>query len=103
MPTLLIAIVLLFAVGTIAVRRWRAWTVERRRPGASPANAIDAPRFDDIEEAVASQRCTCGGSFQIEGEGPLVDGDRRLRFVQLECRRCEKQRRVYFDVTLAFH
>ncbi len=103
MVGLLLTLALLAAVGVMGWRRWHTWNSERQLPGATPTTAIAAPRFDDIEDGIARLRCPCGGRYRVEGDGPLQLGERRLRVVQVECGHCEKQRRIHFDVTLAFH
>jgi hypothetical protein len=100
---ILIAAAVLVAVGAVGVRALLRRREERRRPGATPATAIPAPRFDEIDDTARAQRCRCGRPLRIIGEGPANHPSLRLRFVQLECPACGHERRVYFDVTQAFH
>ena len=48
------------------------------------------------------QTCRCGGHFIVRGEGP-ASHPTGLRVAQLECRKCERQQRLYFDVSTVRH
>lgn len=98
-----LTVAILVAVLAVGIRALAARRAERSRPGATPARAIPAPRFDDIDATVRTLRCRCGGALRPVGEGGSGGPERRLRFVLVECRRCERESRIYFDVTRAFH
>jgi hypothetical protein len=59
--------------------------------------------FGDIDEHVRARRCPCGGRYEVQGEGSRSHSHVRLRIVRLECRVCEREAEVYFDVTGLFH
>jgi len=65
--------------------------------GGGPERAIPVAAFDQIDEIVEQQRCGCGGRFDPRGEGPVA-ADRHLRQVSIECRDCERERRLFFDL-----
>ena len=92
----------LIAAVVIGVRMLQQRAVERRRPGASPASAIPIADYGDIDMAIRMQTCACGGRFLVRGEGPAA-GPGSLRLAQLECRKCERHRRLYFDVSTVRH
>ena len=85
------------------VRRLRARRMLRRLPGVTADNAMTLSSLEAIDEEVARRRCHCGGRFDVRGEGSPGDGSRRLRSLMLECRFCEEQSRLYFDVSRLYH
>ena len=102
MEGLLGAAALVAAVG-IGVRIVQQRAAERARPGATAARAIAIEDFGDIDVAVRMQLCGCGGRFVIRGEGPAAGTADHLRVVHLECRKCERERRLFFDVSTVRH
>ena len=92
----------LIAAVAVGLRLLQQRAVERARPGASPANAIPITDYSDIDVAVGMQACRCGGRFAVRGEGPASPPG-SLRVAHLECRRCEREQRVYFDVSAVRH
>lgn len=103
MVGLLIGLAVVVAVVALGAKRARKRREERRRPGASPETAIHVDGFDAIDFAAEGQRCGCGRRLRRIGEDSRVVGDRRLRLLTCECDACGHVRRVYFDVTQAFH
>ncbi len=103
MTSLLFALAILAAVAVVGRRKWHAYAAERRRPGSRVETAIPVTDFRDIDLTIASQRCFCGGSFENLGEGPAGDVQHPLRVVHLECRRCERRCRTYFDMSTLRH
>lgn len=91
------------AVGAVAIRRLQERAIERALPGRAPASAIPITNYAEIDVAVRLQACRCGGRFTLVGEGPARYEDRNLRMVSLECRRCERERSLYFDLTELRH
>lgn len=95
---ILLGIAVLLAVAVVGARFARRRIVERGAPGRSPATAIRIEDYRDIDIAVRLEVCACGGRFLVRGEGPLAEGGRSLRVAHLECRQCERERRLYFDL-----
>ena len=95
----LAALISAIALGVRLVQRRAA---ERARPGATPATAIPIAGYSDIDAAIGTQTCRCGGRFVIRGEGPAAPPG-SLRVARLECRRCEREQRLYFDVSTVRH
>lgn len=93
--TLAILVVLVFT----AVRIFLQWREDRSRPGGSLATAIPIENYADIDVAVRMQACSCGGRYSIRGEGPVAKSPRPSRTTHLECRRCHRERVLYFDLT----
>lgn len=93
--TLALGIVLVWC----AARMLRQWRTERARPGRSLASAIPIENYADIDVTVRSQSCSCGGRYTIRGEGPVAGSPRPLRTTHLECRRCSRERVLYFDLS----
>jgi hypothetical protein len=100
---LILGMAVLLAVAVVGVRLLRERAVERARPGRSPATAIAVEDYGDIDVAVRLQACSCGGRFLVRGEGPLPHSERPLRVAHLECRQCERERRMYFDLSAVRH
>ncbi len=67
-------------------------------PGARPASAIAVSDFGEIDAHVLARRCVCDGRYTSLGEGPVAGND-QLRLVRLECRDCEREALLYFDVS----
>jgi hypothetical protein len=101
---LTLALVLALA---FAGHRWQRRARMRRRlaalPGGSVETALAAESFSAIDEEIRRRRCPCGGRFDAYGEGSREDGGSRLRVISIECRFCERQSRVFFDVTGLYH
>jgi hypothetical protein len=98
----LLGLVALIAALAVGLRFMQQRAAERARPGATPATAISIADYSDIDVAVRMQTCRCGGRFVVRGEGP-ASGPGSLRVTHLECRRCERERRLYFDVGTVRH
>ena len=89
----------LTAVIVLGWRKFRQRRAETTRPGRDEATAIPVTDYGEIDATVLIQRCTCGGRFITRGEGSRG----ALRVVHLECRQCERERTVYFDVRAVRH
>jgi hypothetical protein len=98
----LLGVVALLAAIVVAIRLLQRRAVERARPGATPATAIPVSDYSDIDVAVNMQTCHCGGRFTLRGEGPASPPG-SLRVAHLECRRCEREQRLYFDMSTVRH
>lgn len=98
----LLGVVALMAAIVVGIRLLQRRAVDRARPGATPDTAIPVSDYSDIDVAVNMQTCRCGGRFALRGEGPASRPD-RLRVAHLECRRCEREQRVYFDMSTIRH
>lgn len=97
----LLGVVALLAAIIVAWRAMQQRTIERAQPGRSPATAIAIEDYGDMDIAVRMQVCRCGGRFDVRGEGPTREP--HLRMAQLECRRCEREQRLYFDLRTIRH
>jgi len=100
---LVLALALLVALAAVAWKAWQRRAAERRRPGGRPETALLVHDFGDIDTACRLQTCSCGGLFVERGEGPVQHQGRPLRLVTLECGRCERERRLYFDLSELRH
>lgn len=98
----LLGLAALIAVIALGVRMLQQRAADRARPGATPATAIPITDYGDIDIAVRMQTCRCGGGFEVRGEGPAA-APGALRVTQLECRKCEREQRLYFDVSTVRH
>jgi hypothetical protein len=103
MLTLAIGVAAIVAVLIIAVRLIQQRAFERSQPGRSRDAAIPIEDYGDMDIAVRMQTCRCGGRYLLRGEGPLPDAERPLRVAHMECRRCERQQRLYFDLSAVRH
>jgi hypothetical protein len=100
-------------LAALAVSAYRLWRRLRRRrllaslPGGSRATAIQMEGFSDIDDHLYARECPCGGLLASMGERSERawgdEGERLLRVVRVECRRCEERFEVWFDVTRAYH
>lgn len=95
----LFSVAVLAAVFVVGVRFLRRHASERRQPGRSPERAIPIEDYGEIDIAVRSAACACGGRFVLRGEAPVDDPTRSLRVAVVECRRCERERRLFFDLS----
>jgi hypothetical protein len=98
----LLGLAALGAVIVVGLRMLQQRAADRARPGATPATAIPIEDYSDIDVAVRIQTCRCGGQFIVRGEGPAAQLG-SLRVAHLECRKCERQHRLYFDVSTVRH
>jgi hypothetical protein len=106
MTGLLFAAVVLITAAvwvTRGLRTRRARAATRSGPGTSPAAALAVTSFDQIDRMVAARRCHCGAGVRPTGEGTREAGERRFRYVRLECDACEDEQMLFFDVTAIFH
>jgi len=103
---------LLLTVALLAALAASGWRWRRRRrlarelaalPGGSRATALAVEDFSAIDAHVARRECRCGGRLQAHGERSEPDGQRVLRVVRVECRRCERRGEVWFDASRAYH
>jgi len=99
----LLGVAALVAAIIVGWRSMQRRAVERAQPGRSPASAIAIQDYGEIEIAVRLQACACGGRFALRGESPANEYGRPLRVALLECRRCEREQRVFFDLTAIRH
>ncbi len=102
MISVLLGIAVAIAAAAVGARKLRDHLHERSQPGQSQATAIHIMDFAEIDLELRRQSCRCGGRFVSLGEGP-VRGTRPLRVAHLECRSCERERRVYFDLSEIRH
>lgn len=93
----LLGVAALVAAIALGVRTWQRRAVERAQPGRRSDRAIPITDYGEIDLTVRLQRCRCGGSFVLRGEGPARQTG--LRLARLECRRCERETELYFDVS----
>jgi len=93
----------LIAAGYRTLRRYRRRKLLAALAGASRASAIAIEAFSEIEDHLLKRECPCGGLLASHGERSEPDGERILRVVRVECRRCEERGEVWFDATLAYH
>lgn len=103
MLTALIGLALVIAVAAVALRLLQDRAVEKSRPGATPATAIRIHDYGEIDFAVRMHICRCGGRPTVRGEGPARDTPQLLRVAHLECQRCEREVRMYFDLSAVRH
>ena len=101
--SLLFASVLIAVLLTLSWRALRRRSAERKRPGGRPETAIVVHDFGDIDMVTRRQICPCGGPFALLGEGPMELDGHSLRMVTLVCGHCERERRLYFDLTEIRH
>lgn len=97
----LLGLVALAAAIILGLRLMQQRAVQRAQPGRSPDSAIAIEDYGDMDIAVRLQVCRCGGRFVLRGEGPARQAN--LRVAQLECRKCEREQRLYFDVSTVRH
>ena len=85
------------------VRRTRLRRAMLALPGARVENAMPVGSFEEVDAEVRRRRCPCGGRYDVRGESSREEGGKRVRVMGLECKFCEKQVRLFFDVTGMFH
>lgn len=103
MLSALLGLAALIAAIAAGLRLMRRHAVESAQPGRTPTTAIPIHDYGEIEIAVRLRTCVCGGRFALRGEGPVSDSDRPLRVALLECRRCEREQRLFFDLSEVRH
>jgi len=106
MRTMIVELLGLVAAAVVVVALLRSIyerAGERASPGRSAKSAIAVEDYGDIDAATRRETCGCGGRFVLRSEGPLTHGGRPLRVAQLECRRCGRGRRLYFDLSTLRH
>lgn len=96
-------IVALAFSGRRLYRRTRLRRALLALPGARPENAMVVHSFEEIDAETRRRHCPCGGRYDVRGESSRDTRDGRLRVIGLECRFCEKQIRLFFNVTEMFH
>ena len=103
MLSALLGLSALIAAIVLGVRMLRQHAVESAQPGRTQATAIPIHDYGEIEIAVRLRTCACGGRFALRGEGPVGDAERPLRVALLECRKCEREQKLFFDLTEVRH
>jgi hypothetical protein len=103
MLSAVLAVAVLVAVVAAVARVVQQRAVEGARPGRSAANAIPIQDYGEIDIALRLNTCRCGGRFLLRGEAPLADAERSLRVAIVECRRCEREQRFFFDLSQVRH
>jgi hypothetical protein len=103
---LLIAVALLAA---LAFTGWRALASRRSaaghrralelQPGMSPDNPLKIASFTELDDAVDTLRCPCGGLLDRIGEGSRPG----LRVVRCACVVCEEDVDLFFDLSQLRH
>jgi len=104
--SLVLGLALLLALAVTGARAWR-----RRRlrlalaslPGGSAQVPLEVEDFTEIDRHLAVRECPCGGLIAGLGERTELAGQRVLRVVRVECRRCEERGEVWFDASRAYH
>jgi rubredoxin len=97
------ALAAIAAVAAVGIRRWLRSRTARQRPGANLQRAVPVTRFDEIDAVLEGRLCRCGAPLRSAGETSRVSGNRRFRVVRILCPECERDEKVYFDVTRVFH
>ena len=90
----------LIAAIAVGVRLLRRRAVERARPGRS-ADRHSHPRLRRDGHRRPPAGVSVRRPLLIRGEGP--GSAPQLRVAHLECRRCEREASVYFDVSAVLH
>ena len=101
----LLGIAALIAAVALGIRMLpEQYATERARPGATPAKAIAIDDYSDIDvRHPHADGCPLqAGHFIVRGEGP-ASHPTGLRVAEFECRKCERQQRLYFDVSTVRH
>lgn len=102
MAGLLIGLAVAVAVGVFAARaldkrgakaRFAAETA--KRPGYSADHPVKIASFDEIDDAIATWRCPCGGLLDRIGEGSRPG----MRVVRCACVICEEDVDLFFDLS----
>ncbi|MGC4119051.1 MAG: hypothetical protein QM765_31690 [Myxococcales bacterium] len=101
MGGLLFGLVLVVAVGVFAARAFKKGSKKKhfaeeiaKRPGYSAAHPVRISSFDEIDDAIATWRCPCGGLLDRIGEGSRPG----LRVVRCACVICEEDVDLFFDL-----
>jgi hypothetical protein len=68
-------------------------------PGMSPENPLRIGSFTEIDDAVDTLRCPCGGLLERIGEG----GRPGMRVVRCACVICEEDVDLFFDLATLRH
>lgn len=97
----LLGLAALIAAIVLGLRAIRQRAGERAQPGRSADAPIPVEDYGDMDVAVRLQTCRCGGRFVIRGEGPGPSP--ALRVAHLECRKCEREQALYFDLSTLRH
>ena len=100
MGSLLGLVALLVAIALLG-RAWRCRRVERAQPGRRPAQPMIITDYGEMDAAIGLQTCRCGGRYDVRGEGPGSAPQQRV--AHLQCRRCERDIALYFDVSRVPH
>jgi hypothetical protein len=96
----LLGVVAFTVAVVLAVRAMQRRAVERAQPGHTAARPIAITDYGEMDLSIRLLTCGCGGHYLTHGEGPAAGG---LRVAHLECRRCGRERAVYFDVRGVLH
>lgn len=102
MAGLLIGLAVAVAMGVFAARALkkrgtRTHFAEEiaKRPGYSAERPVKIASFDEIDDAIATWRCPCGGLLDRIGEGSRPG----LRVVRCACVICEEDVDLFFDLS----
>lgn len=106
MTGLLFGGAVILAVAVVAARSLKARRARRahrdelaRRPGYSPDRPLRIGSFDEIDDAIATWRCPCGGLLDRIGEGSRPG----MRVVRCACVICEEDVDLFFDLSELRH
>lgn len=101
MGGLLIGLALVAAIAVFAARRSGEQRKRRHhqrelaaRPGYSADHPVKIATFAEIDDAIATWRCPCGGLLDRIGEGSRPG----LRVVRCACVICEEDVDLFFDL-----
>jgi len=102
MAGLLIGLAVLVAIGVFAGRRLAQKNEKARfahevatRPGYSADHPVKIASFHEIDDAIATWRCPCGGLLDRIGEGSRPG----IRVVRCACVICEEDVDLFFDLS----
>jgi hypothetical protein len=97
----LLGLVALVVAVVVGLRLMRQRAVEHAQPGRSPDRPIAISDYGEMDIALRLQTCPCGGHYALRGEGPGAGTG--LRVARVECRQCEREASIYFDVSRVLH
>ncbi len=102
----LFSLAILAALAVVGVRWVRKRSAKRqhdaelaRRPGYSADHPVKIHSFHEIDDAIATWRCPCGGLLDRIGEGSRPG----IRVVRCACVICEEDVDLFFDLSELWH
>ncbi len=102
MGGLLIGLALLAAIAVFAARALKKSSQKKSfaeeiatRPGYSADHPVKIASFNEIDDAIATWRCPCGGLLDRIGEGSRPG----MRVVRCACVICEEDVDLFFDLS----